>query len=167
MAFSKSSLLPAGQTVEALLALAGLCVQWMLKLVVESLQRAHWVWSMSVRKRVWNSFCWTISEDWVVALGRFSYFLALITFSGTQLQCTGILLAIDVASITEQESPRPTASRVQGSSSVSHFSGCPVLFSVILSAVFQIFVSLPHLSHLLGLAAACSIVGKSQLPSKQ
>lgn len=91
-------------------------------------------------------FCWTISEDWVVALGSFSYFLTLITFCISQLQCTGILLAMDVASITEQESPRLAASRVQGSSGVFHLSGCPVLFSVILSAAFSDLPPSPSIS---------------------
>lgn len=96
--------------------------------------------------------------------GAFSSFLALITFSTTQPQCTGILLVMDGASTTEQDSSRPTTSHVQGSSKVLHLSGWSVRFSVILPTAFQIFPHqppphppTPNLLHLLGLAAACTI----------
>lgn len=105
--------------------------------VVESLQRTSGRdQCLHERELEILSFRQTISEDQVVALGSFSYFLVVITSSTTQLQCAGILLAMDAASTGEQESLRPRPSCVQGSSSVFHLSGWPVLFSVILPTVF-------------------------------
>lgn len=88
-------------------------------------------------------FHWTISKDWAVALGNFSYFLALITFSTTQPRCTGILLVLEAASTTEQASSRPTTSHVQGSSSLFHLCVWPGLFSVFLPTAFQVVLFPP------------------------
>lgn len=172
VAFSKSPLLPAGYRTNSG-SLRTVCF-WQNSVytkhcdfVAGALGRAQWVWSMSLWKEASLSFPWTISEDWVVALGSCSYFLALITFSTTQPRCTAILLIMHVASITEQKSPRPTASSVQGSSSVFHLSGWPVLFSIILPADFS-DLSFRLLSILLAWAGSC-LLGSwgSQLPSKQ
>lgn len=143
MTFSKSPLLPAGYRTNSG-SLRTLCF-WQNSVytkhcdfVAESLGRAQWVWSMSLWKGASDTF-FSLDHFWRLGScsGELFLFLSTNNILYNIASVHSILLVMDVASITEQKSPRPTASPIQGSSSVFHLSGWPILFSVILPAEFS------------------------------
>lgn len=112
-----------------------------------------WMWERELETFSFHS---TISEDGLVALGSFSYFLELITFSAnttsvpTNPSGPGCSLHHRAGEVPGQQLPH-----AQGSSSTFHLSFWPVLLSVIL---YTAFLDPPRCPQSISLAWAGSCV---------